>query len=224
MKVGYALLLASSLIYGAVERSLIFSGTDLLMIFFIHYFIALGYAMILFLNKSLGFIKSWKGENIHLTMILLNLFLISAYGLNRVVSVFQDSTQWLCVFILATSINSLSYRFFNVLPSWSNRLQHFITGMALLLYAYLALFVAPYYVFGSIGIIAFGIGAHIFVPLFLIIGSIRLIRLAQRKKKVSLHWINLGMLFAVTACTGFVIEWQARIAAHRNDSPRRSGR
>src|SRR5687767_2001220 len=75
---GYLLLTVTTLLYAIEEISEIERLKDNLAVFFIHYFIALAYVFILMFNRSFGLVKSWKRENIHKTIILLNIFLVSA--------------------------------------------------------------------------------------------------------------------------------------------------
>lgn len=169
---GYLLLSISTVLYGLEEHVIGNRSSDDFTIFFIHYFIALGYVIALILNKSYGIRKSWQKENIHKTVVLLNLFLVSAYALNRPIPVFKDSVTWLCVYLILTSIVTLSYQYFDILPKAVNCIQHLLLGSAFVLYLYLTIYVANFYAIATIGILFFGIGAHIFVPL-LLLGRIR---------------------------------------------------
>lgn len=211
-KLGYTLLAASFSLYalGIHQPGTGRNEETGFMIFFVHYFLALVYVAVLIYHKALGIRKSWSKENISHTIILLNLFLISAYALNRVVAVFEDSTSWLCVYILLTSLVTLSFRFHSSLPAWINRLQHLVLGSALVFYLYLSMFVANYYIFGGIGILAFGIGAHVFVPIFFIAGCLSLIHHAYQKP-AHYWWTIAGATATVTLVIAFTIEWQLRI-------------
>ena len=208
---GYGLLAVSLFFYALVGYLPTPSAEHLLTIFFVHYFIALGYVGVLLFYKALGIRKSWSREHIHLTLLSLNLFFISAYALNRVVTVFDDSTQWLCVYILTTSLTTLSYRFFHSLPAWINRIQHVILGSALMFYLYLSIFVANYYVFGCLGTLAFGIGAHIFIPMAILAACILLIRYTAAEK-ISAYWVAGGTLVTLIISIIFVVEWNARVS------------
>ena len=213
VRIGYSLLMISVLLFVLKEYSSDTNGDDFLMIFFGHYFMALAYAGYLLYSGSLGLLRSWKRENIHNTVILINLFLVSAYALNRVVEVFQDSVTWVCAFIVITSFNGLSYRYYERLPRWVHRVQHFIIGAAIMFYLYLAFFVANYYIFGFIGILALGIGAHIFMPILLITMCIALIRGHGSSNKGNKRWVAAGAAAAALCSMGFVVEWNLRVSA-----------
>jgi XrtN system VIT domain protein len=207
---GYILLAFSLLIFAWKEDSPDSDEGNLFAIFFAHYLIALVYTGYLIYVKAIGVTRSWKKENIHLTVVLLNLFLISAYALNRVVVVFEDSTTWLCVFLILTSAATISYQYFHVLPNSVNRVQHFLLGCTIVLYFYLAFYVANYYPFGFVGMLAIGIGAHVFVPLFLIAGCFFLLRASGTR--ISHHWVTAGATTTFLLAAAFVAEWDLRVS------------
>jgi len=209
---GYSLLAFSLILFVIVDYFGARKDGENFTVFFIHYFLALGFAGILLYTRNLGLRKSWHKTRIHQTTILLNLFLISAYALNRQLPVFEDSTDWLCVFLLLTSATTLSYRFFNALPGWINLIQQVILGCAIMLYSYFSIYVTNVYIIGSIGVLAIGVGAHIFVPIFLLIGAIALIYNSSYKKH-SYYWIGLGCVLVLAATVFFMLEWNSRVSA-----------
>lgn len=208
---GYLLLTISAGLYGLEEYYDAARNDDNFTIFFIHYFISIAFVIALILNKSYGIRRSWRRENIHKTVILLNLFLVSAYALNRQLPVFEDSVPWLCVYLILTSLVMLSYQYFRSLPKAVNYIQHFLLGSALILYSYLAIYVANFYMVGTIGIILFGIGAHIFVPLLILFAAIRLLRFNQEKKRIGIGWVVSGAVITIGFAVSFIIEWNARV-------------
>lgn len=210
---GYLLLIISTGLYGLEEFYDVSRGDDNFTIFFIHYFIALAFVIILIVNKSFGFRRSWRREHIHKTVILLNLFLVSAYALNRELPVFENSVPWLCVYLLCTSAAILSYQYFDSLPKAVNYIQHILLGGAFVLYLYMTIYVANFYMVGTIGIILFGIGAHIFVPLLLLFVAIRLLTIAHEKRQISFAWVVSGALITIGFAASFIVEWNARIKA-----------
>ena len=210
---GYLLLAVSAGLYGLEEYCDVRRGDDNFTIFFIHYFIALAFAIILLINKSCGIRRSWRREQIHKTVVLLNLFLVSAYALNRELPVFEDSVPWFCVYLVLISFVTLSYRFLDRLPRAVNYIQHGLLGSALLLYLYMAIYVADFYVLGSVGVILFGVGAHIFVPILLLFSVIRLLSVTHREKNIGAGPVIAGALITVGFVVGFAVEWNARVKA-----------
>jgi XrtN system VIT domain protein len=185
------------------------SGEDSwLALFITHYALAIIYSVYLISAGKYGIRKCWKKENISETIVLLNLFFVSAFALNRVINVFEDSVNWLCGYVGMASLTLLSFHFYNVLPKWANKLQHLFLGTALLLFIYQALFVSPFYVVGTVGIIILGVGAHIFVPLTLVIASTILVKFNEGKRWY--RWLVAGMIVPILFTAAFVKEWSKR--------------
>ncbi len=208
--IGYVLLLLSFVLYLLVE----YAGEkeNLFMIFWIHYIIAAVYTFTLIGSRVIGIQKSWSKENIDKTIIILNLFLLSAYALNRELAVFENSDDWLCVYIMISSITLLSYRYFAKFPRWVNILQLIFLGGAFTLYLYLVLYTFSYYIFGAIGILAFGIGAHILVPLFLALACINLFAQNAADFRASYFWAGAGICIPIGILVTFVAQWNLRVS------------
>jgi hypothetical protein len=127
---GYALLATSALLFG-LEKYLDLDGGDDLTIFSLHYILAVAFVIVLIFNRAYGIRKSWRREHIHKTVILLNLFLVSAYALNRELPVFDESVTWFCVYLLLTSVVVMSYQYFDRFPKAVNYIQHLLLGSAI---------------------------------------------------------------------------------------------
>jgi XrtN system VIT domain protein len=209
--IGYALLALSFSLY-ILFTVLELDEGETLTSFIVHYMLALFYMAILIVDGAYGIQKSWRRVNIHKTIILLNLFLVSAYSLNRNFVVFQNSSDWLCVYLVVTSLTALSFRFFEKLPWWINSLRFIILGSALVLYLYLALYVAPLYAMGTIGILLFGIGMHIYVPLTLFMACVFLIVYTCGRKKSLYYPVIVGTLATIAYAASFAMEWSNRTA------------
>ncbi len=201
--IGYSLLAASLILYGLFEYVALKKSEQRFTVFVLHYLIALGYTLALLMDGSLGIRKSWRIENIDKTVVLLNLFLISAYALNRELPVFASSTSWLCVYLFVTSLCMLSYRYFSYLNIWINRLQHIVLGSAIILYIYLAVYVAHVYAIGTIGILFFGIGGHVFVPLIFFTACVFMIRHVSEVKQNFLLLDTCRIVSYFNCCPGF---------------------
>jgi len=211
--IGYILLALSFAIHLVYES--MHSGAqdqNNLTLFFVHYFLALTYMIILLVHKSFGIRKSWKKENINRTVIILNLFLVSAFALNREIHVFYPSSQYLSAYLVLSSIVLLSYRYFQRLPTWVNSLQHFLLGTCFVLYTYLVLAAGKSYILAGFGILAFGIGGHIMVPLTLLTASVLLFRYHYKSKPVSPIWPFAGLALIITIVSCFIAVWTRRIS------------
>jgi XrtN system VIT domain protein len=210
---GYLLLLVSLVLYAIEEIVDVRSDENDFALFFIHYILAVGYTFILMFHFCLGITRSWQKEYIHRTAIVLNLFLISAYALNREIPVFEQSTQWLCVYLIVTSATLLSMAWFEQLPRTVNIIQLIMLGSALSFYLYLAACCAAYYGIGAIGLIFFGIGGHVLVPIFMAVCTIALIIHASPYKINAALWAGLGVAITLCIVIVFVSLWVTRIKA-----------
>ncbi|MEI9917459.1 MAG: XrtN system VIT domain-containing protein [Bacteroidota bacterium] len=211
---GYLLLAVSTILYAIEESGVVPVSRNFdedLTIFFIHYLPAFIYAIILMSNRSWGIRRSWQKENIHKTIILLNLFLVSAYALNRKLPVFAESVQWLCVLLVLMSVVLLTYHYLDYLPKVIRNIHHILLGAALVLYLYMSIYVSNFYLFGAIGVIIFGIGAHIFVPLLLLYTSIRLTITTVQEKRIGTGWIVVGGILTILVAIGYGAMWRARV-------------
>jgi XrtN system VIT domain protein len=211
LKTGYLLLIVSFFLFALFDW-VSAKEERYFMVFIVHYFLALTYAGILIFHKRYGIARCWKKENIHHTVILLNLFLISAYALNRTLPVFADSTDWLCAYLLISSFTMLSFRLFKKIPGWSNNAQFFLLGSAMVLYLYLTVYIGSFYVLGTIAIIGLGIGAHVFVPVTLLIAAIALVTQNSQGLRRAYYWMAAGVLITAGYAGAFVLEWNSRLA------------
>jgi XrtN system VIT domain protein len=209
--VGYVLLIASFLLFALFE--FVDKGDrSYFALFVVHYAIAITYAGILMRDDAFGIHRSWRKDNIDRTVVLSQLLLVSAYALNRQITIFHDSTNWLCVYLLITSINALSFRYLHRLPVWVNRLQYFILGSAIVFYLYMTLYVAQYFIVGTLGMIVFGLGGHIFVPALLLTVLISLV-IHNKRKTDTIRWAVGGVVCTVLGVSTFVYTWHSRIDA-----------
>ncbi len=204
---GYALLFVSSLTFILTDQS---EQPDELAFFLFHYVLAVAYVVILVLNKAFGIRKSWQPSHLPKTIVLLHLFLLSAYGLNRDIPVFEASAQWLCVYMVISSVAILSAHYYDRLHPQVQRITLFICGSAVVYYCYLTLYTLQWFGYGLAGLLAIGIGGHIFVPLFMLTAMI--LQLKQLNLSLSRKlWVTGGGGLTVLFVTAFCVEWNNRM-------------
>jgi XrtN system VIT domain protein len=207
--IGYMMLAVSFSLYVAYEY--VDAKDNAFMMFCLHYFIGIGYTIVLITQRSWGIRKSWRKENLDKTVIAVNLYLISAYALNRELQVFANSVDWFCVYILVSSFALLSFKYYDKLPVWINQLQYFLLGGAAALYFYLAVYVANFYPMGGIGMLALGIGIHVLVPLTLLITTF-FIFIHNKKENDERAWYIAGIAMPVCLTILFMLTWNSRIS------------
>jgi XrtN system VIT domain protein len=152
--------------------------------------------------------KRLETENrIHYIFLLLVLSLVSAYSLNRVMAVFEDSTPWFSVLLVTSCVNFAAFAYADALPKWTVHLMSFVSGVSWVAFAYLSLYLLPIYALGIIGFFLLGASLHAFVPLLFTIYSIKLLgKSAEAEKR---YWWSFltGLLLAVAFVVGYTIMW-----------------
>jgi XrtN system VIT domain protein len=149
-----------------------------------------------------------KGRNgLHPFFLFLTLFLVSAYALNREVPVFEKNVTWFSVILVVACINYIAFVFFEKLPNGLKVFMSIVAGVAMLAFAYLAIYLFPIYALSLMAFFALGISIHAFVPLLFCIYTIVLIRKIKTSGKIYQKAFIAGMLMSVAVVTGYVVNW-----------------
>jgi len=175
---GLTLIFISGLVY-ALPLLFSFPDDKSLLLFYFNYSVSVTYFFILFLGR-----KNIKPEKkLNYRLLLLILLLISAYSLNRDMNVFEESVNWLSVALSVSCVNYILFSLFDKLPVRVRHLSSFISGVSLVLFSYLAIYLIPFYPVGIIGLLAVGISIHVFVPAMFVINTVYLVKNACEKQK-----------------------------------------
>ncbi len=155
----------------------IFSGT-----FFVNYTLTFIYFFfVIFQNKKEND-RYFRFSSFARNMILLQLFNISAYSLNRSIAVFDISSNWVVCFLLLSNILLLLvalFRDFN--NKWLNHLMVIIANVGILFHFYESLYVSQTYVITLLGFWFFGISLHALVPILMTIANAKVVRRFLKK-------------------------------------------
>ncbi len=165
-------------------------------------FFLLHYAAVVFWFIALLFSGRLKRGNdgLPLMIIWLLMFLVSAYALNREMSVFNESTTWMQVVLTSSAVAMLAFALRLHLPHWLQVMAMAVFTTGFWLMAYLALYLLPMTGYGLLGTIALGIGLHTFVPALLLLYLGRLWQKATAAKP-----ILAGVSFITTGIIGLVV-------------------
>ncbi|MBX3255208.1 MAG: XrtN system VIT domain-containing protein [Chitinophagaceae bacterium] len=175
--------------------------------FVVHFSITGLYFFILLFSGRLR-----KGrEGLQPVFVFLLLFLVSAYALNREISIFEPSADWFTVLLLIVGVNYLLLYLFDLLPGWFQYLCCFIGGVALVTFIYLSLYLFPTYLIGVIASLFLGISLHVFVPLLLCIYTLVFFRKIKALSKQYLVWFRAGIVVSVLCVALFVTAWGIRV-------------
>jgi hypothetical protein len=150
----------------------IFSGS-----FFVAFGIVWLYAFIVGMNNIESYGKFFRFRNFTHNIILLQLFNLSAYMLNRSLPVFNESTQWLTAFL---AISNVLLLFHSLRKKHTSHLLSYAilasSSISVIFHFYESIYVMMLYPIALIGFFFFGISLHAFVPILMTIAHIKVIR------------------------------------------------
>lgn len=201
---GVILILVSA---GTLALNIYADNDNGFVVFFIHYLMSLGYTVAVLVRSFSA--HGWKISRgkLSYTALMLILWFISAFALNLDMNVFDDSVNWLTVWILISSlVFILASQWNHLSPIWS-RMVFFLMGAALLLFVYYAVYLVPLYVLSALAFVALGFSLHTFIPLFLSLASIVLTIRAVRQNKALLYPVICGFACPVALGACFLLSW-----------------
>ncbi|EOR93668.1 hypothetical protein ADIARSV_3177 [Arcticibacter svalbardensis MN12-7] len=151
----------------------------------------------------------WKLSNskIEYTVLMLILWFISAFALNKVMNVFDESVDWLTVLIIISSITLVIGSFNLKIPPFLIHLIFFCLGLSLVLFVYYSFYLVPLYLISAPAAIGIGISLHTYVPLLLSIVTVVLCRKNFRQNRTLLYSFSTGILLCILATVAFLVSW-----------------
>lgn len=154
--------------------------------------------------------------------VLFILFLISAWSLNRDMTIFEEPVAWFSAVQIILCINYILFKFFDILPRWAQHTMIALLGVAVVLFTYMSLFLMPFTIMGAVLFFALGISLHACVPLLFLIFSIKLILKVSREDKKLWYSFAGGAGVVVIVATIFTIQW-ANVTQTINTTYRKAG-
>ncbi len=139
--------------------------------------------------------------------VILVLFLISAYSLNKNIVVFEQSATWLTVALVISSINMLIQPVVFKIPSWAKNVSWWVTGVSLLLFLYLSIYLFKIYLFGIIGCFLLGFSLHAFLPIVIVIYLTRRIYKCWANERKQIRYVIAGAATTIVIVAAFVWQW-----------------
>ena len=166
------------LIYTVTEVTLDARDLDEPGVFFFNW-VFFGIALIatFFGNRS-EFGSSWRFGSLQWNTLLLLLFNVCAYSLNRSIPVFNESVPWLCGLLTVETIAFAALVLVrpHFRENWTSHLLVVVFTLSLWLNFYQTIYTAPVYPFGMMLFWFLGLPLLIFTPLLLLIFSVRVLR------------------------------------------------
>ncbi|MBC3538230.1 XrtN system VIT domain-containing protein [Rufibacter sediminis] len=176
-------------------------------LFLVNYLLAVGYFVALLLQKGFRF----KAPLSYLDPLLLFLVLglISCFSLNKELTIFNPSVDWLTGWLMVVAGAMIAYAFRFFLPRGLQLVVVFLLGTGVVLLGYYAIYLTPYYWAGVIGALALGLGLHLFVPVstvfYLLVTAKRMYREDTGMTRTFVVGILVPVLFALV----YLSLWQA---------------
>jgi XrtN system VIT domain protein len=177
-------------------------------IFWLNYGLAILYFVILILKGHFSFRRPFEHPE-HLYLLLV-LAIISCYSLNRQMHIFQDSAPWLEAQVTLFCVALAGYSFEKRLPYLLTRILLFVLGTGAVLWTYYALYLAPLYLIGALGIVALGIGLHAFVPLWVVLTLGFGVKKAAATDRGYLRSFFAGTAASLLLLAFFLGQWRIR--------------
>ena len=180
-------------------------------IFFIHYIPAIVYLVVIWFSEG-KFWRLFQKDNFTSHTILLVLFNISAYSLNRSIPVFNESTDWLVIFLVIENTLLLGYALVNNASRIFQVALCFFMTICLFFNVYQILMILPTAPIGIIASPFIGISLLLFIPIFYVICIVTLLR--------NLSWTithkvaaGAGLLVTLITVSTFCIKWHSAESA-----------
>ncbi|MDB5253154.1 MAG: XrtN system protein [Flaviaesturariibacter sp.] len=203
---GFAFLLATLVLFGAPSVMDVGEGSYF-GLFVLHFGFAVVYFFVLWLSGG----RKVEDHRMTYTFLKLLLFLVSAYALNRCMNVFESSAGWMCVLLWIVGANYVAALFFREMHRWGRYIVMFTCGIAFLFFLYLACYLLPLYLIGLVGMLLFGIAVHAFIPIFMAVSTLSLVRwLAGNSRRL---WVSFccGLLVTILFVTCYCLVWNANV-------------
>lgn len=183
------------------------TGNNKMPGFFICYLITAIYSIVVFVNSFM--LRKWRmaGTRIHCTALMLLLWFISAFALNREMNVFDSSADWVSVYLILSCTAIVVSTIPKLRTPYTEPILAFILAAAMLLFIYYAVYLIPLYAIGLLAAVFIGLSMHVFIPLFLaVVTFIILFRMNKRTPGLK-YVMATGIIIPLTICTWFNYEW-----------------
>ncbi len=181
------------------------AATDGFGLFILHHAITVCYFIAVL---GTGALRRGRG-GLHPLLTTLLLGLIGAYALNREIPVFERSTPWLSALLVVSTAATLLLPHLHRLARPVRLGVAGALGVALTLWTYLALYLTPLYALSVVASPFFGLSLHTYVPVLLLIFSLKwAVRAARADRSVG-RAVGIGFGLAVAATVVFVVQWAA---------------
>lgn len=143
-------------------------------------------------------------------LVLLTIFEISAFNLNKTIPIFQHSAAWVSIVLVSANI-ALGYLLYpnkrhnNVLLE---NMAITIATFSIPLFIYFTLYLFPYFAFSLIGILFFGLSSHVFAPLLITIFFIYQLNKLYSLNSSKWKYMAAGLTGPIVISILFIFYWE----------------
>jgi XrtN system VIT domain protein len=203
---GMIFLAISAAIFGIIA-CFIPNSDSTLTAFFICYFITAAFTFFVLLRAFAD--HGWRisKSKLDYTTLMLLFWLISAFAFNKQMTIFDNSTIWLCIYLSIAGITVLAAIFQKHFSVRGKYILSFFLGAALVLFTYYTFYLFPLYIFGALAAIFLGLSAHVFAPAFLCLIILTYsIRFHKINPSLKYAFVS-GIILPVLIFCGFLFQW-----------------
>ncbi len=184
------------------------SGGDFFSSFVLQFVLVWAYTITLWFNKRLRWwaLGSRRAEY-PTTLLLLLLWLVSCFALNREMDVFQPSTAWLSWHIGVSGLACIAYAWKDWMPQTARFVLWAVLGATFVLFLYYALALLPISFFGMVVVWFFGLSLHALIPLALCVYLFLILKNAVQEEPMGRIAVFSGIAVPLSAVLVFASAW-----------------
>jgi XrtN system VIT domain protein len=172
-------------------------------LFMCNYLITVGYFIALKVSKRLK-----KGnQGLMPFFLFLILLLISAYSLNRDMTVFETAVPWFAWLQVVLCANYIAFAFFDRLSLWAQHVMIFVLGIAIVTFLYISIYLLPTYIISAAISFVLGISMHSFVGALFVIYTLVLLKKKVAGKQAYMVSFLSGAGVSVLVVIVYVARW-----------------
>jgi len=204
--IGLLLIVVSAVLFVIEPDSFNETNHIFTLLFMIHYSIPIMYLLVIWKQYGRAIFSLFGKQTYRSHLLLLILFNISAFSLNREFTVFYESASWLTFLIVLESVILISLAILKKVPKWLRSVTLFLMPCLLLVHLHQVLIILPLSIYGFLGALFLGIGLLLFVPVFYLVALF----VTLNRLKFTLHdtrLMGIGLLVPILSITYYLISW-----------------
>lgn len=172
---------------------------------FVTQIFAVAYTVFLLFTKRMKvFWKAQPKEYLAYRLLAWQIWIVSCFTLNRVVEVFHESTEWFSVALILSCLSNILFYWEPQLSKRFKEIVYILCATSTVLWTYFTLYTVWLYPVSFILILFLGLGFHSFIPLFLLVAHVKLLKRTWHSHN---NAILFGILTPIVFTIFFVVQW-----------------